>query len=87
MQNKRKLLIALCNKIEDRTLTGAIEQMWNEGMLDRKALERLYIGAEIERRVRAGEAKTRAIEQLSEELNCSYEKVRTAVYRKSTKRI
>ncbi len=87
MQNKRKLLIALCNKIEARTLTGAIEQMWNEGMLDRKALERLYIGAEIERRVRAGEAKTRAIEQLSEELNCSYEKVRTAVYRKSTKRI
>lgn len=87
MQNKRKLLIALCNKIEARTLSGAIEQMWNEGMLDRKALERLYIGAEIERRVRAGEAKTRAIEQLSEELNCSYEKVRTAVYRKSTKRI
>lgn len=87
MRNKRKLLIALCNKIEAHTLTGAIEQMWDEGVLDRKALERLYIGTEIERRVRAGEAKTKAMEQLSEELNCSYEKVRTAVYQKSTKRI
>lgn len=87
MQNKRKLLIALFNKIEARTLTEAVEQMWNEELLDRKALERLYIGSEIERRVRAGEVKTKAIEQLSEELNCSYEKVRTAVYRKNTKRI
>jgi hypothetical protein len=87
MQHKRKLLIALFNKIKSRSLTDAVEQMWNEGMFDQKALERLYIGSEIERRVRAGEAKTKAIEQLSEELNCSYDKVRTAVYRKNTKRI
>lgn len=86
MHNKRKLLIALFDRIKTRSLTDAIEQMWNEGMLDRRSLERLYIGSEIERRVRAGEAKTKAIVQLSEELNCSYEKVRTAVYRKNIKK-
>lgn len=82
MYYKRKLLIALSNKIEHNSLNGAIEQMWNEGLLDTTALERLYINNEIERRVRAGEAKTKAFEQLSEELNCSYEKVRAAVYHK-----
>jgi len=56
--------------------------MWDEGLLNRKALERLYIGKEVERRVRAGEMKVRAIEQLSEELGCSYEKIRAAVYQK-----
>ena len=56
--------------------------MWNEGLLNRTALERLYIEREVGRRVRAGESKTKAIEQLSEELSCSFEKVRSAVYHK-----
>ena len=82
MDNKRKLLISLYNKIGRSNLTDAIEQMWNEGLLDKRALERLYIGTEIGRRVRAGEVKTQAIEQLSRELNCYYEKIRAAVYHK-----
>ena len=82
MQNKRKLLISLLDRIEQNNLTSAVEQMWNEGLLDRTAVERLYIEREVSRRVRAGESKTKAIEQLSNELNCSYEKVRAAVYHK-----
>ena len=82
MDNKRKLLISLYDKIGRSNLPDAIEQMWNEGLLDKRALERLYIGTEIGRRVRAGEVKTQAIEQLSRELNCSYEKIRAAVYHK-----
>ena len=82
MRNKRKLLIALMNKIGRNPLPEAIEQMWREELLDIKALERLYINSEVERRVKAGEGKTRAIEQLSQELGCSYEKARGAVYNK-----
>lgn len=85
MYHKRKLLIALSNKIEFNNPGKAIEQMWNEELLDIKALERLYINTEIERRVRAGEGKARAIEQLSIELDCSYEKVRAAAYYKKHK--
>jgi hypothetical protein len=82
MKNKRKLLIALMNKIGRNPLPEAIEQMWQEELLDRRALERLYINSEVERRVKAGESKTKAIEQLSRELCCSYEKARGAVYYK-----
>ena len=56
--------------------------MWNENLLDKRALERLYINSEVDRRVRAGEGKTKAIEQISQELGCSYEKARGAVYNK-----
>ena len=82
MYHKRKLLIALLSKIGRTPLSDAIEQMWKEDLLDKRALERLYINSEVERRVRAGEGKTKAIEQLSLELGCSYEKARGAVYNK-----
>lgn len=82
MTNKRKFLISLLDNIERTDISTAVEQMWNKGFLNRTALEKLYINNEIGRRVRAGENKTRAIEQLSEELSCSYEKVRAAVYQK-----
>ena len=82
MNIKRKLLIALLNRVGENRLSDAIERMWQEELLDRRALERLYINAEVDRRVRAGESKTKAIEQLSRELGCSYEKARGAVYNK-----
>ena len=82
MRNKQKLLNSLLGRIQQKSLSGAIEQMWNEGFLNQKALERLYIGKEVEHRVRAGESKVRAITQLAEELGCSYEKIRAAVYQK-----
>ena len=82
MYHKRKLLIALLNKIGHSQLSDAIEKMWNESLLDKRALERLYINSEVDRRVRAGESKIKAIEQLSQELGCSYEKARGAVYNK-----
>lgn len=83
MHKKRKLLISLINKIARHTLSGAVEQMWDEGLLSVKALERLYARTEVEHRVRAGESKTKAMEQLSIELGCSYEKIRAAVYKRN----
>jgi hypothetical protein len=86
MNIKRKLLIALLNRVGENRLSDAIERMWQEELLDRRALERLYINAEVDRRVRAGESKTKAIEQMSRELGCSYEKARGAVYYKKEKK-
>jgi hypothetical protein len=82
MENRRKLLNSLLSKIGDKSIGAAIEQMWNEDLLNRKNLEKLYIGKEVEHRVRAGETKVRAIEQLAGELGCSYEKIRAVVYKK-----
>ncbi|MBQ2027374.1 MAG: hypothetical protein II214_05695 [Alistipes sp.] len=56
--------------------------MWEQGLLNKRAIERLYINSEIDRRVRAGEIKTNAMKQLSLELDCSYEKIRALVYNK-----
>ena len=80
---KRKLLRSLLNKVQQRPLNEAVELMWESDLLNKKALEKLYIDNERERRVRAGEVKVRAMEQLSTELGCSFEKVRSAVYSKN----
>ena len=82
MRNKQKFLNALLERVQKKSLYEAVEQMWNEGLLNLKKLEQLYTVEEVGRRVRVGETKIRAIEQLSEELNCSYEKIRAAVYQK-----
>lgn len=68
------------NGLHNMSLNGAIESMWQRGLLNKRAIEQLYIREEVSRRVRAGEVKVRAIKQISEELNCSFEKVRAAVY-------
>ncbi len=86
MCSEQKLLISLLNKVQSKGLVGAVEHMWKEGLLDRRAIERLYISTEVERRVRNGETKTRVFEQLSIELGCSYEKVRAAAYHKQNLR-
>lgn len=82
-QNRRKLITTLLNTLNKMPLHSAVESMWERGLLNEPAVERLYITHEVSRRVRNGEAKVRAIEQLSEELGCSYEKVRGAVYSKN----
>lgn len=83
--SERKLLISLLDRVQNKSLFEAVEAMWQLGLLNRVALERLYINNEVQRRVRAGEIKVRAIDQLSKEMNCSYEKVRAAVYNKQIK--
>lgn len=79
-QNERKFLTSLLDNIKSKSSVETVEYMWNSGLLNRTAVERLYISNEVARRVRAGETKCAAIRQLSSELNCSYEKARTAVY-------
>jgi hypothetical protein len=80
---ERKLLTTLISSIPGGNLHEAINTMWRQGLLNRVALERIYISNEVARRVRGGEAKTRAIEQIANELACSYEKVRGVVYSKT----
>ena len=83
---ERKLLISLLDVVQNKSLSEAIKVMWQQGLLNKVAVERLYISNEVQRRVRAGEIKVRAIDQLSREMNCSYEKVRAAVYNKQIKK-
>ena len=83
---ERKLLISLLNVVQNKSLSEAIKVMWQQGLLNKVAVERLYISNEVQRRVRAGEIKVRAIDQLSREMNCSYEKVRAAVYNQQIKK-
>ena len=80
--NERKLLTSIFDNIKSKSSVEAVEYMWERGLLNRTAVERLYISREVARRVRAGETKSTAIRQLSSELNCSYEKARGAVYYK-----
>lgn len=79
-RNDRKLIVSLMDNLRNMPLSTAVESMWKMGFLNKIAIEKYYIHSEVNRRVRAGETKTRAIAQLSSEMDCSYEKVRAAVY-------
>jgi hypothetical protein len=82
MPKHQKFLTLLFKKLQRQCSEKALLQMWNEGLLNLKAIEKLYVCHEIERRVRDGEHKTKAMEQLADELSCSYEKIRAIVYGK-----
>ena len=72
----------MLDNVHNKSLSEAVSIMWQQGLLNKAAIERLYINNEVQRRVRGGENKTRAIAQVSMELECSYEKARAAVYYK-----
>lgn len=67
--------------LKDESAYRVVSALWDMGLLNRVYAERLYISREVERRVRDGEMKQRAIELVAREMNCSFEKVRAVVYR------
>ena len=81
-RNDRKLMTLLLDSVRGMSTKEAVEQLWQMGVIAKTTLEAIYISNEVDRRVRAGEKKTLAIEQLSNEMSCSYEKVRSIVYGK-----
>lgn len=83
---ERKLLKSLLSGVQNKSLAEAVAIMWRQGLFDRVAVEKLYINNEVQRRVRDGEFKVKAIQQVSDEISCSYEKVRAAVYTKQIKK-
>ena len=79
---ERKMLHSVLSGVQNKSLNEAVALMWQQGLFNRAAVERLYINAEVNRRVRAGELKVEALRHISNEIECSYEKVRAAVYSK-----
>jgi hypothetical protein len=82
MLNKQKILTLLSKRLNRQCSEKVLLQMWNDGWLEKRTIEKLYVNHEIDRRVRDGEPKTKIMEQLSKELNCSYEKIRGIAYGK-----
>lgn len=79
---ERKLLYPIKRMVEGKKPEDVVDLLWNKGLLDDLAVERLYITNEVLRRVRTGESKMRAIEVVAYDMGCSYEKVRAVVYSK-----
>lgn len=63
------------------TADDALEWLWKEGLIDILAIERRAIRRAVKRHVCKGELKYKAMESVAAEFDCSYEKVRTIMYR------
>ena len=61
---------------------NTLEWMFREGIINIRAVERMAIRDMVERLVRGGERKMRAIDEVAERLNISFEKAREAVYKR-----
>lgn len=65
----------------DRTSAEHIIEILSEkGLIDCRMAETLFARAEVERRVRNGRGRCRAMEEVASQLCCSYEKVRKIIY-------
>ena len=60
-----------------------LTSLYSEGFLDRRALEALYARSEVNRLVKEGQGRCRAMDEVADRLCCSYEKVRAMVYNNS----
>lgn len=60
--------------------TEVLRRLVECGAVDRRSVEAAFARAEVERRVRGGEGRCRAMDEVAFELCCSYEKVRSIVY-------
>lgn len=81
----KRVLYLLKRKVEGKPPAEIIDMLWREDMLNHLVMERQYIQDEVSRRVRNGESKMRAIEMVAYDIGCSFEKVRSVVYRKERK--
>ena len=61
---------------------AVVRWLWREGLLDIRGAERRAICREVDRRVRRGQGRCRAMDEVADRYGCSYEKVRAAVYAK-----
>ena len=80
-KESEKIIRVVARALKDESAYRVVSALWDMGLLNRVYAERLYISREVERRVRDGEMKQRAIELVAREMNCSFEKVRAVVYR------
>lgn len=82
MKANEKIINAIMRNIQEQDPHAILSALWEKGLLCQRAAEQLYMQGEIERRVGEGERKYRAIELVAIEMNCSFEKVRAAIYKK-----
>lgn len=57
-----------------------LELLCRQELIDRRAAEELFVHREMERLVRSGTARCKAMHRIADKLCCSYEKVRGMVY-------
>ena len=79
-KESEKIIRVVARALKDESAYRVVSALGDMGLLNRVYAERLYISREVERRVRDGEMKQRAIELVAAEMNCSFEKVRAVVY-------
>ena len=81
-ERKHQLTAVIKRRSAEHLSDNTLEWMFREGIIDIRAVERMAIRDMVERLVRKGERKMRAIDEVAERLNISFEKAREAVYRR-----
>ncbi|MBR7182754.1 MAG: hypothetical protein IKD41_02030 [Alistipes sp.] len=67
-----------------KKLSGSqvIDTLWEMGLLSKKGVERLAIERSYKRLIQSGMPKCRAMDQVAFDFACSYEKIRSIIYKK-----
>lgn len=79
---QQRLVEALLLHLGSPKARPLVERLLLDGLLDYQQAEQLAIRQGFEEWVRHGEGRCQAMVNLSEEFNCSYEKIRKIIYQK-----
>lgn len=79
-RDRRRLFVPLVIELRNLSADEALEMLWREGLLDVRNIEYRAIRRAVARHVRSGEHKCRAMENVANEFDCSYDKVKMVVY-------
>ena len=83
MKSYAELLRPIIAASESMTGAEAAEYIISRGLIDRRAVEREYVRTRMRRLTVEGMPRCRAMEEIADEICCSYEKVRGIIYSKS----
>lgn len=78
----RRFAEDLCRQMAGLKSAAVVERLFELGVINPALCERLAIRTEVERRVRLGEGRCKAMEAAATDFHCSYAKVKQAIYYK-----
>lgn len=76
----QELVAPLSQNVQGEGAKQMLDMLCGLGLIDRRAAEAFHTRREMERLVRSGTPRCRAMHIIADRLCCSYEKVRAIVY-------
>ena len=86
-RKERRIYAVLNNHLKGKSKEEVMDWLWQEEMFNFSRLEQLYIREAVKHLMECGASKMEAMLQVANDMNCSFEKARNAIYKRNNFKI